>query len=626
MQKHLACLFLLLFAGSVVFAQQLNVDSLFTALSKAEEDTNKVNIYRLLSVNLKFTEPAEAIIYGKKGVTLSTKLGFDNGTAGCYLGVSTGYIYADKLDSALLFLDTALVFAHKAGDMNRLGLAYLNRADIYRQLQNYQQSLKDCEMALNYADKANNDDVRARVNQTFGAVYLQQELYPESIPYFNKAIELYRKTGNLRMSAAALNNLSVAYKTLKDFSRAIASISDALRISDSLKDITNQSIFNGNMADTYIESGNYEQGAVYAEKAMEYALIQKNERLIAIAQVFKAKIFVRQKKYNDAISLLHAAMTVFKETDETDRIFTTGEMLAEAYAQTGNYTKAYEYMQVSRAAHDSLVKWEYEDGIAAMQTKFGVKEKDNEILLLNKDKELQQQRLQKQRLLLAGAIALALLALGGLWLLLNRSKLKQRMKELELRNQIAADLHDEVGSSLSSIHMLSQMALKQEDIPSSRDILSRLGNNAKETMDKMGDIVWMIKPGETESGSLKQRMENFAYEIGGSQNIAVKLALDDLEKVKMTTGQRKNTWLIFKEAINNAAKYSGTESIEVSATTEGNTLVLLIKDHGKGFDTVNIKKGNGLSNMQNRARDMGATLDIVSVKNEATSIRLSLPL
>lgn len=624
MQKHLVIAFICFFLNPAVYAQQLNIDSLFSLLEKAKEDTNRVNLYRLLSVNLKFTDPREAIVYGKKGVGLSTRLGFNNGTAGCYLGISTGYIYSDKLDSALLYLDTALVYAHKGGNPNQLGLAYLNRADIYRQLQNHQQSLKDCETALQYAEKANNNDVKARVNQTFGTVFLQQDLYTESIPHFNKAIELYRQVGNLRMSAAALNNLSIVYKMTKDFPKAIASITGAIQVADSLKDITNQSTFNGNLADIYIESGNYEQGEIYAGKAMDYAVMQKNEKLIAIAHVFRAKVFLGQKKYAESISLLNKVMPFFIEIDETDRIYTTADMLAEAYAKNGNYAKAYENMLISKAAGDSLVKWEYDDDIAAMQTKFEVKEKDNEILLLNKDKELQQQRIQKQRMMMIGTAALAILGLGGIWLLLNRTKLKQRMKELELRNQIAADLHDEVGSSLSSIHMLSQMAAQQGSEASQKDILARMSTNAKETMDKMGDIVWMIKPGETEGGSLKQRMERFAFEICNSRNIDLSLQLDELEKARLTMVQRKNVYLIFKEALNNAVKYSGSQKITVEAVTAGKELTLFIKDEGKGFDTSLVKKGNGLDNMKNRAKDLGAVLDVQSVIGEGVIVQLKM--
>jgi signal transduction histidine kinase len=207
----------------------------------------------------------------------------------------------------------------------------------------------------------------------------------------------------------------------------------------------------------------------------------------------------------------------------------------------------------------------------------------------------------------------------------NRNKLKQRMKELELRNQIAADLHDEVGSSLSSIHMLSQMATKQGNESTHGDILARMSRNAKETMDKMGDIVWMIKPGETEAGSLVQRMQRFGYEIAATKNIEINMELAELESLKLTMQHRKYIYLIFKEALNNAVKYSGTEKININTSIQNKDLVMRIKDFGHGFNSSTLKKGNGLDNMQNRAKEMNAKLCIESGVEAGTVITLAMP-
>ncbi len=608
----------------LVTAQSNGADSIIRLLGKSGEDTVKVNHYRNISGILKFADPAQAIVYGQQGVTLAKKLGFDNGTAGCYLNISTAYIYSDVLDSALLYLDTALIYARKVGDDNRLGLAYLNRADIYRQQQNFTQSLKDCDTALSYADKANNDDVRARVNQTIGAIYYQQETYLPSIPFFDKALALYRKTNNMRMTAAMHNNLALIYKSIKDFQKALVFAGDAIRITDSLKDETNLSIFNGNLCDIYIDMGNYKEAEKYADKAFNYAVKQNNEKLMAIARHFQGDIYAKQKRITEAIAVLEKALPVFQKLDATDRIYSTGDLLAEVYALQGNHEKAYEYMRISKMANDSLVKWRYDDGIIAMQTKFQVKEKDSEIQLLAKDKELQQQKLQRQRLLMFGAGIIFLLALLGGWLFINRNKLKQRMQELELRNQIAADLHDEVGSSLSSIHMLSQMATKGSE-GSNKDILLRMSNNAKETMDKMGDIVWMIKAGETEAASLRQRMERFAYEISSSKNIELLMDLDDLDKAKFTMEQRKNIYLIFKEAVNNAVKYADTAKLEVKVALRHKELVMQVCDFGKGFDSSLVSKGNGLSNMQHRAKELNGTIQLHSQTDAGTTIVLTIP-
>jgi two-component system sensor histidine kinase UhpB len=89
--------------------------------------------------------------------------------------------------------------------------------------------------------------------------------------------------------------------------------------------------------------------------------------------------------------------------------------------------------------------------------------------------------------------------------------------------------------------------------------------------------------------------------------------------------QRKNIYLIFKEALNNAAKYSGASRIEIEVATQNKELVLLIKDEGQGFNINEVKKGNGLDNMMNRATELGAALKIQSAMNEGTTVSLVLP-
>lgn len=200
------------------------------------------------------------------------------------------------------------------------------------------------------------------------------------------------------------------------------------------------------------------------------------------------------------------------------------------------------------------------------------------------------------------------------------------MKELQLRNQIAADLHDEVGSSLSSINMLSLMAAKQGNETTRNNILTKMSNNARETVDKMGDIVWMIKPDKNDEGTLKLRIERFAYEICSSKNIEVFLQADDLDKLKLTMEQRNNIYLIFKEALNNAVKYSGTQKIEITANLQNKKLVLQVIDFGTGFNDSTVLKGNGLNNMQHRAKNLGAFLEISSEQKEGTMVSLILPL
>ncbi len=625
MRKKVLLLFITLSLTRASFCQQMNVDSLLNKLSVAKEDTGKATLYENLALAYRFTEPAKAIGYGKQGILLSKKLSFDKGIAGNSLRVSTAYAYSGKLDTGLLYLDTALVYTQKIGDLNRLGLIYLNRADYYRQKMYMKQALLDCDTALQYADRANNDDVRARVNQTMGSVYFRQEDYLAGISYSEKAITLYRKIGNMRMSSAVLNNLGLIYKEMNEFDKSVKVMEQAIHITDSLRDITNLSIYYANLSSVYIQKEEYTEAIRYADKAMEYAVMQDNAGEIALAQSLKGKVLANQKKYAEAIVLVSKSLPVFQEIEDIDNVNISADILATSYAGLGDHTKAYEYTLIAREAGDSLAKWKYDDDIVAMQTKFRVDEKDKEIQVLAMDKEIQHQKLNQQKFLIIASVAVAILALLGIWLAMTRNKLRQRMKELELRNQIAADLHDEVGSSLSSINMLSQMATQQGNEGKQKDILEKMRTNAKETMDKMGDIVWMIKPGETETANLKQRMERFAYEICSARNIGLSLRLDALEKIKLTMDQRKNIYLIFKEALNNAVKYSGTERIDIFTGVQNREFILEVRDEGNGFDTALVQKGNGLDNIRNRAMELGGKLLIDSTPGEGTLVKLSMP-
>ena len=617
---------LLLIFSLKTSAQQLNLDSLVTELGKAKEDTSKVILYRMLAGTVLNKDPLKAVEYGKAGAALDKRLNFDKGIAGCYLNISAAYSNASKLDSALNYIDTAIVFSIRAGDPNRLALAYLNRADFNMQLRNLRQSLMDCDTALQYAEKANNNDRRARILQTFGSVYYIQNDYKQSRDYYEKALALYESMNNKRMSAIVLNNMGNIDKHEKKFREAIHTFTRAIQLGDSVKDINNLSMYYGNLSDVYSVAGNYELAEKNAGLTLEYALQQKNPIQEARAHSYFAQVYLKLKNTEQAIQAANKAFNLSKEHGELDIQNTTAGMLAEAYSQLGDHVNAYRFLTLSKELNDTLLSKQYNEDIAAMQTSFKLNEKNNEIVLLNKDRELQQQQLKQQQILIMAAVALVILSLVGIGLLVSRHRLRQRMKELQIRNQIAADLHDEVGSSLSSIHMLSEMVVSKSPAEGQqKEILHKVSNYTRETMDKMGDIVWMIKPVENEGQGLKERMQRFLYEICNSRNMHSTLEASVLDKTKLSMQRRKGFYLVFKEAVNNAVKYSEATQVEVKVTEENRALQLLVKDNGKGFDRSRTGMGNGLENMENRAKELGGHLEIQSGIGKGTTVKLTVP-
>jgi len=625
MQKALFLFIFIFHFVTVSFSQQPNIDSLINVVKTAKDDTGKVIAYRMLAGLVVSSNPLNAVAYGKTGVLLGKKIGFDKAVAGCFLNIANAYSAAGKIDISLLYIDTAIVWSLKVGEPGRLALAYLNRADYNRQLGNLNQAIKDCDTSIIYADKANRDDVRARIYQTIGSVYHAQDNYDQSKFYYQKAYDLYEKGNNKKMMAISMNNLGNVYKHEKQYEKSVTSFENAIRLANEIGDENNLAMYYSNMSNSYTEKGDLQAAENNGLKSLALARKQENDLQVIQSQIVLSDVYLKRGKIKESIRSATEGYSLIDGTEMLDEKQTLADVLAEAFFISGNYKEGYKYMEISKALTDSVAKGKYNDELARMQTKLKMDEKNKEILLLGKDKELQQQQLKQQRYLMLGTGAIVLLLVIGIWQFINRNRLRQRMQELELRNQIAADLHDEVGSSLSSIHLLSQMATQPGNEATHKDILSRMSTNAKETMDKMGDIVWMIKPGETEAGSLKQRMERFAYEICSSKNIGVNKQLDDLEKVSLSMEQRKNIYLIFKEAVNNAVKYSGSTSVDINTQTENKELILTVGDNGKGFNTSIVSTGNGLDNMKVRAKELNAKLFIDSKAGMGTVVRLEMP-
>ena len=213
------------------------------------------------------------------------------------------------------------------------------------------------------------------------------------------------------------------------------------------------------------------------------------------------------------------------------------------------------------------------------------------------------------------------LILAGLYLL-YRYRINQLLKVQTIRNSIAGDLHDDIGSSLSSISIMSQLAKSKS--PEALSLLNSIGENAAAIQENMSDIVWAINPKNDRFANVLQRMNHFAEEILEAKNIGYNFTGDETHgDLKLSMAKRKNLYLFFKEAINNAAKHSGAKKIAVNILQQNSSVELTIKDDGHGFDYSKIVNGNGMGTLKKRAAEMGGTVNIISTINEGVQIVLT---
>ncbi len=218
-------------------------------------------------------------------------------------------------------------------------------------------------------------------------------------------------------------------------------------------------------------------------------------------------------------------------------------------------------------------------------------------------------------------IVLLFLAVAGLFYLLYKYRLNQVLKIEKLRNKISLDLHDDIGSTLSSISILSEMALQQnQDSPS--EMLNEIKEISISLMERMDDIVWSINPHKDSMESLFLRIKTFAAKLFEAKEINYRIHISDgIKDIHLPMEYRQHIYLIMKEAINNMVKYSSCTVAEIDVNYHSSRLFILIKDNGKGFDGGIIPTGNGLYSIRKRAAAMNAGLEIITDKNAGTAIR-----
>lgn len=209
----------------------------------------------------------------------------------------------------------------------------------------------------------------------------------------------------------------------------------------------------------------------------------------------------------------------------------------------------------------------------------------------------------------------------------HRMRVNKILAVEKIRNNVARDLHDDMGSTLSTINILSSMAKSKMNTEPAKagEYISKITDNSQRMMEAMDDIVWSIKPSNDSMQRIVARMREFATNVLEAKDIELVFFADELLfDVKLNMQARRDLFLIFKEAVNNAAKYSKAAKVNINITAEGKQLVLLVNDDGTGFDTKDAD-GNGLANMQKRAESLSGHIEIISDKGAGTSVKLVIP-
>lgn len=534
-----------------------------------------------------------------------------NGIAGTYNDIGLVHEGRKEDDEAIKFYKLAIDTYNEAGNKWATIDRYFNIGFFYEDRGNYAEALKYHGEALELSKTLGIKKGMAAAYSNIASVYNNKEEYEEASKNYLLALDLYRQLNDKEGVGVTNTNMANLYINQKDYGRAKKFLADALPAALELGSIEGSKMIYQMMITVDSVTGNWEEALRHHRLYILYRDSATGEE--ASGKMIKAQMQYDFDKKEEALKYnqLLTAERLKRQTLLSQQQQQTIQLRENELALANNERKLQQLQLEKNNAEEAIRRREAEKNM-------------EQLVLLQKEKDIQQLQLKKQHQQKYYLVALMSLFLLLAFFVYLAFKTKHRLRIQTLRNKIASDLHDEVGSTLSSISIFSEAARQQLKEP--MPVLETIGESSRKTLDAISDIVWAINPENDDFEKIILRMKNFAYNLLGAKNIDFEFIVDEeAAKMQLPMETRKNLYLVFKEATNNLVKHSGADKVLFAITKQKPGIVMVIKDNGKGFSVGDTLQGNGLLNMRKRSEASDGKLTIDSNPGAGTSIELTIP-
>lgn len=549
---------------------------------------------------------------------------------------------SSRYDTALHVLSNG--FYTKPDSIKKLDQYYLHsyEAEIMYYSALFDIGLNSSLVTLKLAEELNNDTLIGSSANLIGLFMINLNREREAVPYFKKAIEKIPFNHNksyLSYQYQAYANLGECYLKMGIPDSAIYYSEFSLKEAEQKNKIRGMSLALWNIGVAHIQKNNLPIAKNILNKALQLVAESQHQDVILMILTSQINIAWKEKNKESFKILMNNALQIcadmritnLSKTDFYEAVLPLCnelkefELLGEIYNRLLDLFKERNDKQIDRRLFVLEEYFKKNQNIAELTNKNKIQEKELEF------------RRRIEVLIIISTIAIIIAAL----LIFRSYKQKQKIQELYVkqeaekekkkaelkalsermeaifseRNRIASDLHDDIGAGLSSIRIYSNAALFQfgKKPEETQNLLEKISTNSTNMMEQMSDIIWTINPKNDSGESLTLRMKNYALDISEASEVKVHFESNyALDQLSINTSARRNIYLIFKEILNNALKYSKCSEIEVLIHVKSEQLHLLIRDNGIGFDLEKSKMGNGISNINKRVASMNGEIKLQS--------------
>ena len=651
MKKIFSLVSILFFLQNYSFAQdQHYIDSLETQLKnfkakKTELKTETPSLYDSTAANILYDlskaywghNHEKSIEYANQSLTLSEQIGYNKGIGMAYSSIGYNEGRIGNYLSALEFHKKAFTVFKEINYQKGIARSYINIGSIYRELDNYPEALNNSFAALNIFEEIGDKKGISDCYNTIGVIHHDHGNYPEALKYYNAGLNIHKEIGDKRGVANCYNNIGIIHRDQRNYPEALNNSFASLKIKEEIGDKKGIGNTYNNIGNIYILQGNYPEGLKYLFTSLTIREEIKDKNGISWGFRDIGAVKLKMHMAHEAKDWLHKALQLGKEIESISLMQQTYEELAAADSALGNFKGAYENHKLFILYRDSIDNTANTEKIVTLQMNYDFSKKQDSLNEVQAKKDLvAQKELNKQILVrngfIGGSILFLLLAVAAIIFFIDRMKHKRKKQMEAVRARISRDLHDDMGSTLQSISVMSEVARMKSTSKASDSIpiIEKMGSASREMIDKMNDIVWAVNPQNDDFENIILHMRAFGGELLAGKDIALHFKSDNgLISIKLSMEKRKSFFLVYKEALNNAYKYSGAKNVKVEISRVNHSLQLIVEDDGVGF-SINEDRlktgGNGLKNMKTRAAEMNGSITINSEPEHGTKVSLAINL
>lgn len=608
-------------------------DSLWRLINTAPDDTLKVKRLDELGQLFEEQNPDSALVIYTLMRDVSDRIDYPMG----YCMYANAVAYPLELKEQLAIKDSILLRAveicKKHGFKRELARKYhsLGLSDQIRR--RYQRSVDWYLQGLQIVDEIKDSALYGAFYNNLSVVYKGLRQNEKSYEYGEKALAINRGRKRWISVANAQINLGIIDTRNGNLDKAMERYKEALVLSKQYGDRENEALILLNEAEIYLIKNQVEKALANTLKAEGIAKELNQTRLLITCALGRRLCYKRLGRIEESFTALQEAEVLAKSVNEMERIRDVYTEYAEYYKLKGDYKKAFEYQALEFAYADSVNNREVQNNINELEMQYETERQEREITAANLEVEKEKQKSLMRSIALFAAILLVLVLVILMWQRqrLNKARLKavENEKALELvqmrefeRARIASDMHDDLGSGLTSIRMMSELAIKADKENSN---LKRISSKSAELVTKMSEIIWAMNPDNDSLENLiaytRAQCGALLEEWGGHWTFT-----NSIDQNKMIEGQwRRDVFLIVKEGVHNAVKYSEASHITISFAHNNDRLEIHIVDDGKGMNEESMRIGShGLKSMRQRAERCGGS---ISWKlDSGVEVILSIPL